>query len=300
MDSGGAIAFFVLFGLVFAGFGVTALFLPDADWAMTKFGNDLKGVKSERGEGYEAGRILRGVVLIGFGVLLGAGGGSWAASVGRQSVGGRGLSTAVIATSTALAREATALALANAPLPMPDPQVYVVTDVDDQGGGYRLALAESPTLRIDKRFRPIGFVSTLCGPNEATAVANADMPANDRERELLLGQRVRIARDPLVTTSSTYDEWVYLWTTADNAQFNRRMIAEGYYLARTEVPVSLYGAPYRYLADFRTADDEARAMRRGIWGNPACGLSLSTRVVEGNTPTPFILPTSRPDATPRP
>lgn len=306
MAADAAMAFFVLVALFFVGMGAVALFLPAVDWDWTKFGNDLRGVKSERGEGYEAGRILRGVVLVGVGLSIGVLGVGWAASAKRQIEGTQGFLTATVATPTALVRQATALAAANAPLPTPEPEIYVVVDTDDPGGGYRLAPADAPTQRIEQRFLPIGFVRTLCGPNEATAVAAAAKPAEDRERELLLGQRVRIAHDPLVATSSTYDRWVYIWPTADNVLFNRRMIAEGYYLARDDVPASLRGTPYRYLAEFRAAEDEARAARRGIWGDPACGLALGTRVAERNTPTPYVyrsptpvvLPTSRPDATP--
>lgn len=298
MDAGGAIAFFALIALVIVGLGAVTLFLPDLDWELTKLGNDLRGVKSERGEGYEVGRVLRGVLTILAGLFLGAVGIGWVTSLERQSTGTRDFLTAVVTTPTAAVRAATALAAANAPLPMPEPEVYVVVDTDDPGGGYRLAPADNPTQRIEQRFRPIGFVSTLCGPNEATAVATAAVPADDRQRQLLLGQRVRIARDPLVPQISAYDQWVYIWTTADNALFNRRMIAEGYYLANPEVRVNIYGSPYRYLADFRAAEDEARVARRGIWNNPACGLSLGTHVAERNTPTPYGNPTPRPSTTP--
>lgn len=308
MDRGGAITFFALIALVIVGFGAVTLFLPDVDWSWTKFGNDLRGVRSERSEGYEAGRILRGILTIGIGLCIGVVGVGWAASLERQSVGTRNFLTATVATPTAVARAATALAAANAPLPMPEPEIYVVVDTDDPGGGLRLAPAANPAQRIEKRFFPIGLASVNCSPNEVFDAVAAAAPIKDRTRELLLGQRVRIAYDPLIPAAHDDDtRWIYLWILSDSTLFNRRMIAEGYYLANASVSTTaFYETPYRYQGDFEAAEAEARAERRGVWGNPACGLSLGTRVAARNTPTPYvyitptprILPTSRPDATP--
>ena len=55
----------------------------------------------------------------------------------------------------------------------------------------------------------------------------------------------------------------YVWT-ASGRLFNLDMIADGYAFEYT------YDLPYRYRADFKTAEGDARTQSRGLWSPDAC------------------------------
>lgn len=88
--------------------------------------------------------------------------------------------------------------------------------------------------------------------------------ASARAHELLDGQRVSIEGDPSQDTRDRYGRLLaYLWLD-DATLFNLRMIAEGYAHEYT------YHLPYRYQAEFKEAERQAREQQRGLWSPGTC------------------------------
>ncbi len=89
--------------------------------------------------------------------------------------------------------------------------------------------------------------------------------ASARAKNLLEGERVRIAQDPTQDTRDKYGRLlVYIWRT-DGLFYNYRTILDGYAHEYT------YDTPYQYQAQFRKAEQEARENGRGFWSPSTCG-----------------------------
>lgn len=67
---------------------------------------------------------------------------------------------------------------------------------------------------------------------------------------------------------------LYLWTP-DGVLFNEQMIRLGYATEYT------FAAPYRFQAEFRAAEREAKAAKRGLWADNACVGQFPPRGVSG-------------------
>lgn len=96
-----------------------------------------------------------------------------------------------------------------------------------------------------------------CFGKEASAKAN----------ELLSGMSVvEVESDPSQGARDTYGRLlVYVWLS-DGRMLNRELIALGYGYEFT------YRMPYRFQAQFRAAQKEAEAARRGLWGPGGCSV----------------------------
>jgi len=103
--------------------------------------------------------------------------------------------------------------------------------------------------------------------------------ASDKAKELLTGQTVRVEYDlsqgsPSFAKASegTVDKYgrllAYIYLP-DSMLFNEYMIAQGYGHEYT------YDLPYRYQAEFKAAEVEAREAKRGLWANDACAIESS-------------------------
>ena len=83
-------------------------------------------------------------------------------------------------------------------------------------------------------------------------------------KTILGGQSVYLETDPSQDTIDKYGRTLaYVWT-ASGRLFNLDMIADGYAFEYT------YDLPYRYQADFKTAEGDARTQSRGLWSPDAC------------------------------
>jgi micrococcal nuclease len=88
--------------------------------------------------------------------------------------------------------------------------------------------------------------------------------ASAQAKTILGGQSVYLETDPSQDTLDKYGRTLaYVWT-ASGRLFNLDMIADGYAFEYT------YDLPYRYQADFKTAEDDARTQSRGLWSPGAC------------------------------
>jgi micrococcal nuclease len=87
--------------------------------------------------------------------------------------------------------------------------------------------------------------------------------ASTRAHELLDGQAVFLEDDPSQGDVDRYGRALrYIWL-ADGRLFNLEMIAQGYAFEYT------YNLPYRYQAQFKQAEHDARE-QRGLWAPGAC------------------------------
>ena len=88
--------------------------------------------------------------------------------------------------------------------------------------------------------------------------------ASAQAKTLLGGQQVYLETDPSQDTIDKYGRTLaYVWT-ASGRLFNLDMIADGYAHEYT------YDLPYRYQAEFKAAENDARARERGLWSPGAC------------------------------
>ena len=88
--------------------------------------------------------------------------------------------------------------------------------------------------------------------------------ASAQAKTILGGQSVYLETDPSQDTIDKYGRTLaYVWT-ASGRLFNLDMIADGYAFEYT------YDLPYRYQADFKTAEGDARTQSRGLWSPDAC------------------------------
>ena len=88
--------------------------------------------------------------------------------------------------------------------------------------------------------------------------------ASNRAKDLLTGQTVRLELDP---SQGRYDKYgrllAYVWL-ADGTNVNLKMIQDGYAYEYT------YDLPYKYQAEFKTAEFAARTANRGLWSPETC------------------------------
>ena len=88
--------------------------------------------------------------------------------------------------------------------------------------------------------------------------------ASAQAKTILGGQSVYLETDPSQDSVDRYGRTLtYVWT-ASGRLFNLDMIADGYAFEYT------YDLPYRYKADFKAAENDARAQGRGLWSPSAC------------------------------
>ena len=88
--------------------------------------------------------------------------------------------------------------------------------------------------------------------------------ASAQAKTILGGQSVYLETDPSQDTIDKYGRTLaYVWT-ASGRLFNLDMIADGYAFEYT------YDLPYRYQADFKAAEGDARTQERGLWSPSTC------------------------------
>jgi micrococcal nuclease len=88
--------------------------------------------------------------------------------------------------------------------------------------------------------------------------------ASARARDLLSGKQVRVEQDPSQDTRDRFGRLLaYVWLE-DGTFVNQALVAEGYAHEYT------FAVPYRYQAEFKRAEREAREQRRGLWSPSTC------------------------------
>ena len=97
--------------------------------------------------------------------------------------------------------------------------------------------------------------------------------ASNKAKELLSEEKVRIEKDPSQGDRDKYSRllvYVYLDT---GLFFNKYMVERGYAYEYT------YDTPYKYQAEFRQAEQEAKSQERGLWAPGACEEESSSQPI---------------------
>ena len=116
--------------------------------------------------------------------------------------------------------------------------------------------------------------------------------ASAKAHELLDGQTVTLEADPSQDERDRYDRLLrYVWLS-DGRLFNQEMVAQGYAFEYT------YDLPYKYQAEFKQAEHDAREAQRGLWSPQAC--AGEHRPAEEPAPTTAPAPQSAPSPVPPP
>ncbi len=83
--------------------------------------------------------------------------------------------------------------------------------------------------------------------------------ASNRAKTLLSGQKVRIESDSTQDTRDKYGRLLVYAYRADGLFFNKSMVSDGYAYEYT------YDKPYKYQAEFKAAQQAAKAAEKGLW-----------------------------------
>src|SRR5262249_2642362 len=115
-----------------------------------------------------------------------------------------------------------------------------------------------------------------------------------RAHELLDGQAVFIEDDPSQGDVDRYGRALrYLWLS-DGRLVNLELVAQGYAFEYT------YNQPYKYQAQFKQAERDAREQGRGLWAPDACNgehRPANEALAKLATAEPPILAPAQPPAT---
>lgn len=88
--------------------------------------------------------------------------------------------------------------------------------------------------------------------------------ASNKAKELLIGKKVRLEIDSTQGDRDKYNRLLrYVWLES-GIFFNKQMISDGYGYEYT------YSKPYKYQAEFKQAENEAKQAKRGLWADGVC------------------------------
>jgi micrococcal nuclease len=125
--------------------------------------------------------------------------------------------------------------------------------------------------------------------------------ASARAHELLDGKQVSVFADPTQDTKDQYGRLLaYIWLP-DGAQYNYKMVVEGFALEYTDK------TPYYFQADFKAGQQAAQAKQLGLWSPSTCNgdiqrvastapLAPNRSADSGTPPTPLPTAASTPSA----
>ncbi|MCH7597813.1 thermonuclease family protein [Patescibacteria group bacterium] len=106
--------------------------------------------------------------------------------------------------------------------------------------------------------------------------------ASSYAKAVLTGAQVSIETDETQDTYDKYDRLLAYVILEDGTNFNKLMIEEGYGYEYT------YSLPYKYQNEFKSAQQQAEANKRGLWADGVCEEETA------------IVPLEEPQSTPSP
>ncbi len=109
--------------------------------------------------------------------------------------------------------------------------------------------------------------------------------ASNKAKSILTGKSVRLANDPTQGERDKYGRLLRYIYLADGTNFEKLMISQGYAHEYT------YNIPYKYQADFKKAEKDARVAKRGLWASTSCN-GNTTQAAKTVSPTPVSKTTS--------
>lgn len=96
--------------------------------------------------------------------------------------------------------------------------------------------------------------------------------ASDKAKSLLAGKKVKLTADESQGDKDKYNRLLRYVFLEDGTNVNKLMISEGYGHEYT------YNLPYKYQAEFKTAELSAQRNKKGLWADNAC--AVDTEVIE--------------------
>ncbi len=105
--------------------------------------------------------------------------------------------------------------------------------------------------------------------------------ASNKAKELLSGKKVKLEADPSQDNRDKYNRLLRYVYLEDGLFFNKWMVENGFAYEYT------YNTPYRYQAEFKTAQKYAQDQKLGLWAPEACAEvidSVSPSATENNQP----------------
>jgi len=121
--------------------------------------------------------------------------------------------------------------------------------------------------------------------------------ASNKAKELLSGKKVRLEADSTQGELDKYDRLLRYVFLEDGTFFNKEMIALGYAHEYT-----YQSNPYKYQADFKVAEKDAREQSKGLWNPSTCNGDTTKEASNTGAPssatTVITQPTSTPPSTP--
>lgn len=145
----------------------------------------------------------------------------------------------------------------------PQEQYYTVTSVVD-GDTIKINMnGTTETLRL------IG-IDTPETVDPRKPVQCFGVEASNKAKELLSGKQVRIETDSSQDTRDVYGRLLVYIHRSDGLFFNKHMIEEGYAYEYT------YNTPYKYQAEFKSAQQSAKVNQKGLWSPNTCDGDSST------------------------
>lgn len=88
--------------------------------------------------------------------------------------------------------------------------------------------------------------------------------ASDKAKIILTGKSVRLETDPSQDDRDIYGRLLRYIFLKDGTNFDEMMIAQGFAHEYT------YKVPYKYQAEFKTAQLQAQDQKLGMWADPKC------------------------------
>ncbi|MEK7622000.1 MAG: thermonuclease family protein [Patescibacteria group bacterium] len=88
--------------------------------------------------------------------------------------------------------------------------------------------------------------------------------ASNKAKELLSGKQVKLEADPTQGELDKYQRTLRYVFLSDGTNFNKLMIEQGFAYEYT------YDLSYKYQTEFKQAEKEARAAKRGLWADGVC------------------------------
>ncbi|OHA58453.1 MAG: hypothetical protein A2571_01585 [Candidatus Vogelbacteria bacterium RIFOXYD1_FULL_44_32] len=206
---------------------------------------------------------MRNILLVGGGLILLTILVSFVLSAGVET-GVQSKTVAILATSTAkIAIEATSTGPAFLVVPKVLNSYQVVKVVDGDTVVVNIN-GKTETLRL------IG-INTPETVDPRKAVECFGKEASAKAKSLLAGQTVRLEADPSQGERDKYNRLLCYVFLADGTNFNKLMISQGFAYEYT------YNLPYKYQAEFKLAEREARELKKGLWADGVCEDKIVTK-----------------------
>lgn len=111
--------------------------------------------------------------------------------------------------------------------------------------------------------------------------------ASNKAKEVLNYQSVKIEKDATQGDYDKYNRLLAYVILEDGTNFNKMMIEEGYAYEYT------YNLPYKYQSEFKQAEEQAKALKKGLWADNACQEEI-TQTQTVSAPEPTVETTEKP------